>query len=520
MTLKLISKYDSEFIQDMINQINLTLEDIEGSSTIEVIFDNEADYTRYQFQNNKLYIKNILPNLIDLLGIGDGVDTFMRGFNEGFYEVLTSFIDASNLDDQFEEYKNAIFAYLFTSKDKIKEHVLLKLHNDNSITLEDAAFKRTTVNAHFGYKNDIEFKFYSENNSNIDSLDKMLNAAFTIKSGLERKDYVYSKPFSSSYSHQEWENLNNIADISRQMTIKLNDKNDDVFQRYFTKEQLIASVFQTFFNKFGNIDRNKEVELRKKLDSFIGKLSKDKHRGRYSLSDLLTILSIFYFRHLYIDNNTNANHKNSPGNNIYFALLFNKQELSILKQKKVKYSELQNIEQQKLKFNADFQQLHNDINELTTEHLSIVFTDDKLGSDNDDNDFSSFYIVEDKIKNISNSFLHKLFYVDQFYFTDVLNSTLSSIYNHICENLNFFYTNTPDAIITLSNQLIKLTKEWSNTIKPLNSKNNLIQNESDEHYLNLSIFNFRISSESHLSLISTMNVINTIQLRKKYFKNY
>ena len=118
---------------------------------------------------------------MDLLGIEDGVDTFMRGFNEGFYEVLTSFMDASNLDDQFEEYKNAIYTYLFTSKGKLKEHVLLKLHNDNSITLDDTTFKRATVNAIFGYKNDITFKFYDENNSNITSLDNMLNTAFKIK---------------------------------------------------------------------------------------------------------------------------------------------------------------------------------------------------------------------------------------------------------------------------------------------------------------------------------------------------
>ncbi|MDW3898276.1 hypothetical protein QI304_10790 [Staphylococcus saprophyticus] len=203
MTLKLISKYDSEFIQDIINQINITLENIEDSSTIEIEFDDESNYTRYQFQNNKLHIKNILPNLIDLLGIEDGVDTFIRGFNEGFYEALTNFIDASNLDDQFEEYKNAISAYLFTSKGKLKEHVLLKLHNDNSITLDDATFKRTTLNATFGYKNDIAFRFYDENNSNITSLDNMLNIAFTIKNGLERKSDDDPKPFSSSYSHQE-----------------------------------------------------------------------------------------------------------------------------------------------------------------------------------------------------------------------------------------------------------------------------------------------------------------------------
>lgn len=57
MTLKLISKYNSEFMQDIIKQINISLEDIEGSSSIEVEFDNKGNYTRYQFQNNKLYIK-------------------------------------------------------------------------------------------------------------------------------------------------------------------------------------------------------------------------------------------------------------------------------------------------------------------------------------------------------------------------------------------------------------------------------------------------------------------------------
>ena len=64
MTLKLISKYNSEFMQDIIKQINISLEDIQGSSSIEVEFDNEGNYPRYQFQNNKLYIKNILLSII------------------------------------------------------------------------------------------------------------------------------------------------------------------------------------------------------------------------------------------------------------------------------------------------------------------------------------------------------------------------------------------------------------------------------------------------------------------------
>lgn len=518
MTLKLVSKYNSEFMQDIIKQINISLEDIEGSSSIEVEFDNEGNYTRYQFQNNKLYIKNILSNLMDLLGIEDGVDTFMRGFNEGFYEVLTSFMDASNLDDQFEEYKNAIYTYLFTSKGKLKEHVLLKLHNDNSITLDDTTFKRATVNAIFGYKNDITFKFYDENNSNITSLDNMLNTAFKIKNGLERKSYDDPKPFSSSYSQQEWENLKNIADISTQISKKLCDKNDDTFQRHFTKEQVVSSVVQTLLSKFELIDEDELVELNEKLDTFIGKLSKDKRRDRYSLSDLLTILSVFYFRYLYIDSNTHAKHKNASGNNSYFALLFNKQELNILKKQKVNYSELQDFEEQKLKFNADFQQLHNDIDELTENHLHIVFTDDKLGNEDDEGDFSSFHIIDNEVINASNLFIHKLFYMDQLPFMETLLSTLSGVYTHICENMNFFHTNAPIEVLNLSNQIIKTTKKWSNTITPLHAKNDVTHSKSNKYDLNLFIYDFKISSETHLSLINSMNVIDNLNLRQKYFK--
>lgn len=518
MTLKLISKYNSEFMQDIINQINISLENIEGSSTIEVEFDNEGNYTRYQFQNNKLYIKNILPNLIYLLGIDDGVDTFMRGFNEGFYEVLTRFMYASNLNDQFEEYKNAIFTYLFTPKGKLKEHVLLKLHNDGSIALDDTTFKRATVNATFGYKNDIPFRFYDENNSNITSLDNMLNIAFTIKNGLERKSDDDPKPFSSSYSHQEWENLNNIADFSTQISKKLCDKKDDAFQRYFTKEQVVSSVIQTLFSKFKHISDNEEVELNKKLDTFIGKLSKDKRRGRYSLSDLLTILSIFYFRYLYIDSNTYAKHKNASGNNSYFALLFNKQELNILKKQEVNYSELQDFEEQKLKFNADFQQLHKDIDELTENHLHIVFTDDILGNEDDEGDFSSFHIIDNELINVSNLFIHKLFYMDQLPFMETLIITLSDVYTHICKYMNFFHTNTPIEILNLSNQIIKTTEKWSNTITPLHTKNDLTHSKSNKYDLNLFIYDFKISSETHLSLINSMNVIDNLNLRQKYFK--
>lgn len=66
-----------------------------------------------------------------------------------------------------------------------------------------------------------------------------------------------------------------------------------IHSKAFHKEQVVSSVVQTLLSKFELIDEDELVELNEKLDTFIGKLSKDKRRDRYSLSDLLTILSVF-----------------------------------------------------------------------------------------------------------------------------------------------------------------------------------------------------------------------------------
>ena len=49
-----------------------------------------------------------------------------------------------------------------------------------------------------------------------------------------------------------------IADISTQINIDLNDKNNEIFQRYFTKEQLISSIIQTLLNRFPDINTDEE----------------------------------------------------------------------------------------------------------------------------------------------------------------------------------------------------------------------------------------------------------------------
>lgn len=48
--------------------------------------------------------------------------------------------------------------------------------------------------------------------------------------------------------------------------------------------------------------------------------------------------------------------------------------------------------------------------------------------------------------------------MDQLPFMETLLSTLSGVYTHICENMNFFHTNAPIEVLNLSNQIIKTTK--------------------------------------------------------------
>ena len=74
-----------------------------------------------------------------------------------------------------------------------------------------------------------------------------------------------------------------IADISTQINIDLNDKNNEIFQRYFTKEQLISSIIQTLLNRFPDINTDEEKQITANLNSLIGKLSKDNIRGRFLL---------------------------------------------------------------------------------------------------------------------------------------------------------------------------------------------------------------------------------------------
>src|SRR5699024_9526249 len=121
---------------------------------------------------------------------------------------------------------------------------------------------------------------------------------------------------------------------------KINNQNDNRYsKKYLNNKQIINSVCNTLKNKYNYLNKETIEMIEVNLASFIEKLSKDKNKGKYSLEDLLTILSIFYFRYLYIDRNKD-NHKNSPGDNLYFALLFNNLSLNRINSTKIMYKQL------------------------------------------------------------------------------------------------------------------------------------------------------------------------------------
>lgn len=73
MALLLTSKDKSTFIQNLLRQINSSIETINPDSNIEVIFENNPKYTQFKLVDHTLHFKNILPSLINLLGVEDGV---------------------------------------------------------------------------------------------------------------------------------------------------------------------------------------------------------------------------------------------------------------------------------------------------------------------------------------------------------------------------------------------------------------------------------------------------------------
>lgn len=167
MALQLISNNKSKFIQNLLRQINSTTETINSDSNIEVIFEENPKYTQFKLVEDTLYFKDMLPSLIDLLGVEDGVQTFINRFNNAFYEIISTYDQVIDLDEQFISCKKTLFDYVFASKNSLHSHILLSLHNNNLIQLDERKYKIVSYQTAIGYFVPPKFKFYTEENKDI-----------------------------------------------------------------------------------------------------------------------------------------------------------------------------------------------------------------------------------------------------------------------------------------------------------------------------------------------------------------
>lgn len=102
--------------------------------------------------------------------------------------------------------------------------------------------------------------------------------------------------------------------------------------------------------------------------------------------------------------------------------------------------------------------------------------------------------------------------------TEVMLYTLVNIHNHISDNIQFFNANAPDEILNLSMQLNEVVRTWSEEIQGLSSNEKILSLQSNENYELFTSVYYKIQSESHLSLIHSVRILDILNIRKNHFK--
>lgn len=514
MKLTTSSKY--EFFQYVIRVINKPIEEIKNNSDIEIIFDNNPKYTLYDLQNDKLYFKNILPTLIDLLGPQDGVYTFLSKLAKALHEILSKNPNIFELEEQFNHFNKYLFGELFDPENNLSAPALLFLHKDTLINLDRKTLKIVSYRTNIGVSTNISFYFREGIDLESQSIIEILNNALTIKNGLIHHDANYSNYFQSTYNENELKEFRNLSLKNSVFINSLSDKNNDLNSLVFSKSDIITSTIDTLLNKFkDNFDTEADEdqafkEFQNHMNTFFDTFTKGGTRNKYYLTDLLTILSIFYLRVLYIDSQTDEGNRNSVGRNYYFSLVYHEQYFNRIKKRTAKYEDFQNTSKDKELINSHFKLLHHDIDELTDKHLLI-------SKYNENSTYDKVNLCDSSIKSFSNSFIHKLFYMDQSPLFDVLINTLMDINNHVCDNIDFFVSKAPSELINLSNKLIGTTRDWSYNIALTEC-----QKSGDLSKFTYNKNNFKLEShmnasdKTHISLSSKLQFIESLHFKKRY----
>lgn len=516
--MKLVTSNEYEFIQYIMRVINKPIENIKNNSEIEVIFDDNPKYTLYDLQNDKLYFKNILPTLIELLGPQDGVYTFLNKITKALYEILSKNHNILELEDQFNHFNKYLFGELFDSENNLSAPALLFLHKDELIHLDRKTLKIVTYRTNIGGGTNISFYFREGIDIEAQSIIEILNNALTIKNSLIHHDTKYLKYFQSTYNKNELREFMYISLKNSEFSNILYDKNNDLNSLVFSKSDIVASTLDTLLNKFKDKYDNETEEdqafkkFQNQINTFFDTFTKGGTRNKYYLTDLLTILSIFYLRVLYIDSQTDQSNKNSVGINSYFSLVFHEQYFNRIKKRTAKYEDFQNISIDKMRIDNDFKLLHHDIDELTDKHLLI-------SKYNKNSSYDKVDLCDSSIKSFSNTFIHKLFYMDQSPLFDVLINTLMDINNHVCDNIDFFISKAPSELINLSNKLIGITKDWSHNIALAECQRpgELLNDNYNKNNFKLKT-HMKTKDTTHIFLSSKLQFIESLHFKQRYFK--
>lgn len=156
--MQLQTMSNSIFIKNLIFAINESLEYSETNSVMEVTFQKAIGFTQYNFEGEKLKLKDDLKELISLVGREEAVLIFVNRLNEGLYCILNQLIEWDNLNYQFAMYKEAMHNYLFNTIEKLNDDTLFLLHQDGLITLPEHKYKTVAVKSTFGSR-DFTFRF-------------------------------------------------------------------------------------------------------------------------------------------------------------------------------------------------------------------------------------------------------------------------------------------------------------------------------------------------------------------------
>ncbi|HDH5752125.1 TPA: hypothetical protein PI569_000815 [Staphylococcus aureus] len=181
--MQLQTMSNSIFIKNLIFAINESLECSETNSVMEVTFQKAIGFTQYNFEGEKLKLKDDLKELISLVGREEAVLIFVNRLNEGLYCILNQLIEWDNLNYQFAMYKEAMHNYLFNTIEKLNDDTLFLLHQDGLITLPEHKYKTVAVKSTFGSR-DFTFRFKFPEESDTVNTHQMLNKAISITGSL------------------------------------------------------------------------------------------------------------------------------------------------------------------------------------------------------------------------------------------------------------------------------------------------------------------------------------------------